>query len=39
MLDQEDDTELDDEWLTYDDQLTCFSKSREKISTEGVKGS
>ena len=31
MLDQEDDPELDDEWLTVDDQLTCFSKSREQI--------
>ena len=31
MLDQEYDTELDDEWLTADDQLTRFRKSREKI--------
>ena len=31
MLDQEDDPELDDEWLTDDDQLTRFSKSREQI--------
>ena len=27
MLDQEDDPELDDEWLTVDDQLTRFSKA------------
>ena len=31
MLDQEDDPELYDEWLTSDDQLTRFSKSREQI--------
>ena len=31
MLDQEDDPELDDEWLTADEQLTHFSKSREQI--------
>ena len=31
MLDQEDDPELDDEWLTVNDQLTRFSKAREKI--------
>ena len=31
MLDQEDDPELDDEWLTADEQLTCFIKSREKV--------
>ena len=31
MLDQEDDKELDDEWLTADEQLTRFSKAREKI--------
>ena len=31
MLDQEDDPELDDEWLTADEQLTCFSRSREKV--------
>ena len=31
MLDQEDDTELDDEWLTANEQLTRFRKSREKI--------
>ena len=31
MLDQEDDPELDDEWLTSDEQLTRFIKAREKI--------
>ena len=31
MLDQEDDPELDDEWLTANEQLTRFSKAREKI--------
>ena len=31
MLDQEDDLELDDEWLTADDQLTRFSKARDQI--------
>ena len=31
MLDQEDDPELDNEWLTADEQLTCFSKAREQI--------
>ena len=31
MLDQEDDTELDDEWLTADEQLTRFRKAREKF--------
>ena len=31
MVDQEDDTELDDEWLTFDEQVTCFRKAREKI--------
>ena len=31
VLYQEDDPELDDEWLTSDEQLTCFSKSREQI--------
>ena len=31
MLDQEDDPELDDEWLTIDDQLTRFCKAREQI--------
>ena len=30
MLYQEDDPELDDEWLTADEQLTRFSKSREQ---------
>ena len=38
MLDQEDDTELDDEWLTANEQLTNFSKAREKIVGR-VKGS
>ena len=31
MLDQEDDPELDDEWLTADEQLTRFSKTIEQI--------
>ena len=31
MLDQEDDPELDDEWLTADEQLTRFRKAREKF--------
>ena len=31
MLDQEDDPELDDEWLTVDEQLTRFRKDREKL--------
>ena len=31
MLDQEDDPELDDEWLTDNERLTRFSKVREKI--------
>ena len=31
MLDQEDDQELDDEWLTDDEQFTRFRKAREKI--------
>ena len=31
MLYQEDDPELDDEWLTASEQLTCFSKARDKI--------
>ena len=31
MLDQEDDTDLDDEWLTADEQLIRFSKAREKL--------
>ena len=38
MLDQEDDTELDDECLTYYEKLTRFSKDREKIEGR-VKGS
>ena len=37
MLDQEDDPELDDEWLTADEQLTRFSKAREQIEGR-VKG-
>ena len=32
MLDQEDDPELNDEWLTANEQLTHFSKSREQIA-------
>ena len=28
MLDQEDDPELDDEWLNADEKLTCFSRAR-----------
>ena len=31
MLDQEDDPELDDKWLTANKQLTRFSKVREQI--------
>ena len=31
MLDQEDDPESDDEWLTSDEQLKRFSKSREQV--------
>ena len=31
MLYQEDDTELDDEWLTSNEQLTRFIKAGEKI--------
>ena len=31
MSDQEDDPELDDEWLTADEQLTRFRKAREQI--------
>ena len=38
MLDQEDDPELDCEWLTADEQLTRFIKAREKILGR-VKGS
>ena len=32
MLEKEDDPELDYEWLNYDEQLTCFSKSRDQIT-------
>ena len=38
MLDQEDDPELDDEWLPSDKQLTRLSKDREEIIGR-VKGS
>ena len=38
MLEQEDDPELDDEWLTANEKLTRFRKSREKIVGR-VKGS
>ena len=38
MLYHEYDPDLDDEWLTADEQLTCFSKAREKIVGR-VKGS
>ena len=31
MVDQEDDPELYDEWLTANNQLTLFSKAREEI--------
>ena len=31
MLDREYDPELDDEWLTSDEQLTRFSETREQI--------
>ena len=31
MFDQEDDPELDDEWLTTDDQSARFRKSRQKV--------
>ena len=37
MLDQEDDPDLDDEWLTADERLTCFRKAIEKI-LGGFKG-
>ena len=37
ILDQEDDPELDDVWLTADEQLTHFRKAREKI-VRRVKG-
>ena len=36
MLEQEDDSELDDEWLTDYEQLTRFRKAREQI-VGGVK--
>ena len=38
MLYQEDDPELDDVWLTADEQLTQFSKAREQILGR-IKGS
>ena len=38
MLAQEDDPELDDEWLTAYEQVTRFRKPREKIVGR-VKGS
>ena len=38
MLDQEDDPELDDEWLTANEKLTYFSKAIKEI-VERVKGS
>ena len=31
MLDQEDDPELDNKWLTDDERLTHFRKARKKI--------
>ena len=31
MLDQEDDTDLDDEWLTVDDQLTRLANLERKL--------
>ena len=34
MLDQEYDPEFDEKWLTADDWLTCFSKSRETFQGE-----
>ena len=37
MLDQKDDPELDDEWLTANEQLKRFRKAREKM-VERVKG-
>ena len=37
MVDQEDDPELDDEWLNANEKLTRFSKAREK-SLGRVKG-
>ena len=38
MLYQEDDPELDDEWLTSDERFTHFSKVIQQI-VGGVKGS
>ena len=38
ILDQEDNTELGDEWLTANERLTSFRKAREKIVGR-VKGS
>ena len=38
ILDKEYDPELDDEWLTANEKLTCFSKYIEKIVGR-VKGS
>ena len=38
MLDQEDDIQLEDEWLTADERLTCFIKSRQQVVVR-VKGS
>ena len=35
MLDQEDYTEFDDEWLTSNERLTCFSKTRDQIVGRG----
>ena len=31
MLDQEDDPDLDDEWLTANEKLARFSKTREQL--------
>ena len=38
MLDKEDNTEFDEEWLTANEHLTRFSKARDKIVGR-VKGS
>ena len=38
MLEQEYDPDLDDEWLTYNDKLTCFNKAIYRIVGR-VKGS
>ena len=35
MLDQENYLEFDDEWLTEDERLTCFSKTRDQIVGRG----